>query len=219
MRVKILLSSVLVLLVIDSALGCLCLRNRGMCNCLPRARLWRPRPRNIVAVIQPLPQDQLVNPNICRCGRPLLRPINPILPPDFSDSLQDFNQPAFGARCLCTKQPEDIDCLPSNDLPTTIPWSPQILPNRPMLHPRLAPEILPPADLLPGTPFWTVNEEGNLQLTPGNIAPYDTLPPLNDLPEDDCEEEKIEQDENVFQYLNQLFKSGAENIFGQLNYQ
>uniref|UniRef100_A0A1B0GHM5 Putative secreted protein n=1 Tax=Lutzomyia longipalpis TaxID=7200 RepID=A0A1B0GHM5_LUTLO len=160
MRVKILLSSVLVLLVIDSALGCLCLRNRGMCNCLPRARLWRPRPRNIVAVIQPLPQDQLVNPNICRCGRPLLRPINPILPPDFSDSLQDFNQPAFGARCLCTKQPEDIDCLPSNDLPTTIPWSPQILPNRPMLHPRLAPEILPPADLLPGTPFWTVNEEG-----------------------------------------------------------
>ncbi|GAB0093279.1 hypothetical protein DMENIID0001_083610 [Sergentomyia squamirostris] len=107
MRGKILVIFLVVLLVSDTAFGCFC-RQRGLrCNCLPRKRLnLIKRPRRIVAVIQPLPQDQIINPNICpcaQCGEVPVPMLNPLVSQP-SEVVPELDQTAFGARCICSKQ-------------------------------------------------------------------------------------------------------------------
>ncbi|XP_055704821.1 uncharacterized protein LOC129802769 [Phlebotomus papatasi] len=209
MRAKFLLISVILIIALQSVCGCFC-RNNAMCNCGPRARLRLNKPRNIVAVIQPLPQNQVINPNICRCGcgQPLMPPlpalptINPILP-DTPDLVQDLDQTAFGARCLCSKQSDDLDRFAPDNLP---PIAPQLL----------TPEILSPETLPPGTPYWTVNAAGNLQFIPAN-APMQNLPDYLENPIE-AVEEKIEEKQNFLRYINGILLSKADNILSPLFY-
>ncbi|GAB0093280.1 hypothetical protein DMENIID0001_083620 [Sergentomyia squamirostris] len=66
------------------------------------------------------------------------------------------------------------------------------------------PEILPPEHLSPGTPYWSINADGQLELikSPENFPAF--------LGQDYAE--NFEQDDNFMQYFTQLFQQGLENL-------